>query len=133
MRGELGLWASKLKIYQDFPCLARVFCVGLRVRKTVNLNASPKTCPDIIIPNLASTQNYVGPKDSFGEGLDQAEKIENFADDTRLLVTITPRFFSAKMMIFEKFKAVRMALEKDHLQKALTTAFDEFIAVFSSF
>ena len=26
-----------------------------------------------------------------------------------------------------------MALEKDHLQKALTTAFDEFIAVFSSF
>ena len=26
-----------------------------------------------------------------------------------------------------------MALEKDHLQKALTTAFDEFITVFSSF
>src|SRR5688572_4358928 len=26
-----------------------------------------------------------------------------------------------------------MALEKDHLQKALTTAFDEFIAAFSSF
>jgi hypothetical protein len=57
----------------------------------------------------------------------------NFLRTTPAFCHNHTRVFCSPKKIFGKIKASSMALEKDHLQKALTTAFDEFISVFSSF